>query len=122
MSDDAALAGADNEEAAEAASEEEIREALVILLARMRPDWGGRRAIAQRVGFARERLLMPLARVCADAVRGAAQPGSPPDVFIAIDARVPVEGGPADPATVAEVAAQARRALIGRRPSSARPC
>ncbi|MFI6883937.1 hypothetical protein [Streptosporangium canum] len=102
------------------ATEDEIRQALVVLLSRMRPDWGSARAIVGRIRFAEERLLLPLPRVCADAVRGAALPGSPPDVFIAIDARRPAEGNPADPDQTAELIRQTRIALIGRKPISRR--
>ncbi|MEV4250750.1 hypothetical protein AB0J63_46070 [Streptosporangium canum] len=102
------------------ATEDEIRQALVILLSRMRPDWGSDKAIAGRVRFAEERLRLSLPRVCVDAVRGAAIPGSPPDVFIATKVRRPTEGRAADPDQTAELIRRTRIDLIGRKPISRR--
>lgn len=106
------------EDEVEPATDEEIRQALVTLLSAMRPDWGNRQAILKRVVFAEERLQWPLIRVCVEAVRGASKPGSLRDIFIDVKAPIPSDGRPADPKTVAEVASRARRALIGRKPSS----
>lgn len=98
------------------ASDKEVREALVLLLSRMRPDWGTPDAIAKRVLFAEERLAVPLARVCADAVAAARRPDAAPDAFIAAPGSHPSDGRPADAETVAEVARRARKDIIGRRP------
>lgn len=102
----------------EPGTDEQIQHALVDLLMLMRPDWGPAESCAARVTFAQQRLNLPLPRVCADAVRLAAQPDSPPDAFITLDARVPSASRPADADRVAELLRQTRRHLAGRRLAS----
>jgi hypothetical protein len=91
----------------------QLRDTLITLLVIMRPDWGGRQAIASRVQFAEGRLGRSLPQVCLQAVTAAVTPGTPPDAYI--------RSTPADtlrhlanPEHTAAIVAQLRRQLLNR--------
>ena len=96
----------------------QLRDALITLLAIMRPDWGSRQAVASRVQFAEDRLGRSLPQVCLQAITAAVTPGTPPDAYI--------RGTPADtlrhladPEHTAAIVAQLRRRLLDRPRQSA---
>ncbi|MER6514965.1 hypothetical protein ABT158_49720 [Nonomuraea sp. NPDC001636] len=101
-----------------------VRDSLITLLTVMRPDWGSRQAVAERLRFAEQPLGLSLPQLCLRTVTAAVTPNSAPDSFIST---TPADAlrHLASPERTSEAITQLRRQLAAkttsRAPASASP-